>query len=89
MAVERDVHPVLLPQLLKAFPGHRLGKRSFLAVEETGGVAKDAMSDEYQPRLLLPVNRGEAVLDELVLLRAFSPVMLAVRDTEPEHAVIC
>jgi len=47
------------------------------------------MSDEYQPRLFLPVDRGEAVLDELVLLRAFPPVVLAVRNAEPKHAIIC
>jgi len=89
MAVERHVHPVLLPELLEAMPGSWLGERPVYAIEETRRVPKDAMSDEYQPWLLLPVDRGEAVLDELVLLCAFPPVMLAVRDAEPEHAIIC
>lgn len=89
MAVERQVHPVLLPELLEALPGHGLGERAVDAVEEAGGVAEDAVRDEHQPRLLLPVDRGEAALDELVLLRAFPPVVLAVRHAEPEHAVVC
>ena len=89
MAVERHVHPVLLPELLEAMPGSWLGERPVYAIEETRRVPKDAMSDEYQPWLLLPVDCGEAVLDELVLLCAFPPVMLAVRDAEPEHAIIC
>ena len=89
MAVERQVHPILLLELLEALPGHWLSERSVSAVEETGRVAEDAMSDEYQPRLFLPVDRGEAVLDELVLLRAFPPVVLAVRNAEPKHAIIC
>lgn len=89
MAVERQVHPVLLPELLEALPGHGLRERAVDAVEEAGGVAEDAVRDEHQPRLLLPVDRGEAALDELVLLRAFPPVVLAVRHAEPEHAVVC
>lgn len=46
------------------------------------------MRDEHQPWLLLPVHRGEAALDERVLLRAFPPVVLAVRHAEPEHPVV-
>lgn len=46
------------------------------------------MRDEHQPWLLLPVHRGEAALDERVLLRAFPPVVLAVRHAESEHPVV-
>lgn len=46
------------------------------------------MGEEDEPRLFLPVDGGEAVLDELVLLGAWPPVELGVGYAETEHAVV-
>jgi hypothetical protein len=40
---------------------------------------------EDEPRLVLPVHRGEAVLDEVVLRRAHPPVVLRVGDAEADR----
>jgi hypothetical protein len=44
--------------------------------------------EEDEPRLLLPVDRRQALLDELVLLGPRPPVLFRVCDAEPEHAVV-
>lgn len=46
------------------------------------------MREEDEPRLFLAIDGGEAVLNELVLFRAWPPVQLRVGYAETEHAVI-
>ena len=46
------------------------------------------MREEDEPRLFLPINRRQAVLDEPVLLRAWPLVQLGIGYAETEHPVI-
>lgn len=47
------------------------------------------MCEEDEPGLLLPVDRRQAMLDELVLLSSRPPVLFGVGYAESEHAVVC
>uniref|UniRef100_A0A0A9DMF7 Uncharacterized protein n=1 Tax=Arundo donax TaxID=35708 RepID=A0A0A9DMF7_ARUDO len=85
---EGDVDAVLLPQLLEALAALWLLEGALHGVPQVGRVAQHAVRREDEPRLVLPVHRREAVLNELVLCRALPPVVLSVRDAEPEHAVV-
>jgi hypothetical protein len=88
VAVHGEVHPVLLPELLQRLAPHGLLEGALRLVVGAGGVTQDAVREEDEPWLLLPVHGGQALLDELVLLGAWPPVLFRVGDAEPEHAVV-
>jgi len=89
VAIEGEVDLVLLPELLQRFPPHGLLESALRFVVGAGRVAENTVREEDEPRLLLPVHRRQALLDELVLLGARPPVLFGVCDAEPEHAVVC
>jgi hypothetical protein len=88
VSIEGEVDLVLLPELLQRFPPHGLLERALRLVVGAGRVPKDAVREEDEPRLLLPVDGRQAPLDEPVLLGPGPPVLLRVSDAEPEHAVV-
>jgi hypothetical protein len=88
VAEEGDVDAVLLPELLQALAALGLLEGALHGVPVVGGVAQHAVRREDEPRLVLPVHRREALLDERVLRRALPPVVLRVGDAEPEHPVV-
>uniref|UniRef100_A0A8R7R239 Uncharacterized protein n=1 Tax=Triticum urartu TaxID=4572 RepID=A0A8R7R239_TRIUA len=67
VAEEGNVDAVPLPQLLQALPALGLLERALVGVPRVGGVTQHPVRREDEPRLVLPVHRGEALLDELVL----------------------
>ncbi|BAT06395.1 Os08g0530801, partial [Oryza sativa Japonica Group] len=88
VAEEGDVDAVALPQPLQALPPFGLLEGALVGVPPVGGVAQHAVRREDEPRLVLPVHRRQALLDELVLVGTLPPVVLRVRDAEPEHPVV-
>ena len=74
MTKEGNVNLVLLPELLKVISSHGLSKRPFIRVRFIRGITEYTMSQEDQPGLFLSINCRQAVFNELILLRAFSPV---------------
>ena len=77
-----DVDAVLLPQLLQVLAALGLLEGAFAGVPCVGGVAQHAVRREDEPRLVLPVHRREAPLDERVLRRALPPVVCSESPTQ-------
>lgn len=88
MAIEGNINPILLPEILKAFPSHRLLKWALRCIPVIGRVAEHTMSSEYQPRLFLSICWCKALLYESVLFWPLSPVMFCISYTKPEQSII-
>lgn len=89
VAVKRNIHFVFLPKSLQTFPSHGLFKCALQPIPVVGGIPEHPMGNKDQPRLLLPIHRCKAFLNEPVLFRPLPPVMFAVSYTEVKHAIIC
>ena len=89
VAIEGKIDLVLLPEFLQSFPPHRFLERALGFIVCARGVPENTVCKEDKPWLLLPVDRRQALLDELVLLGPRPPVLFRVSNAEPEHAVVC
>lgn len=88
MTIESYIDLILLPEFLKALSPHWFLEGSLDAIEFCRWITNDPMCEEDEPWLFLSVGWRQAVLNESILLRPRSPILLSVRYAEAEHTII-